>query len=181
MLSNIVAAAGLLVAASFAPLVEAGTTIRASSRPDTYAWTIEWTAGPCRSWPCSFSYHVTAPSFSSPQGPIPLFDATCKGPVDKALTQCQLLTTPKADQPALVVSGNFSTYETSGVGAGLIDITATFFDFESGTYRTLTVVTPKNSTSNKWDVKPDGCPLTYCVLPDNSTTTMTERAPRRNL
>ncbi|KAI0390638.1 hypothetical protein F5Y17DRAFT_51195 [Xylariaceae sp. FL0594] len=176
MLAQLATTSGLLLAACLAPLAEAkGTTIRPYPRAD-YAWTIKWTAGACPSWPCTFSYEVSAPSYTSPQGNIPLFDATCEGTVDQPLSECTLLSPQQqADANALVVSGNFSTYETSGVGAGLVDVTATFYDQMSGTYKTLTAVTPKSPT-NTWQVTPSGCPVTYCTVPQNAT-----RSARRKI
>ncbi|KAI3322692.1 hypothetical protein HD806DRAFT_111129 [Xylariaceae sp. AK1471] len=171
MLSQIVAISGLLTATWFAPLVGArgATTVRLSPRVDDYVWTVTWT-GPktCPSWPCTYSYEVSAPSYSSAQGSIPLFDASCQGTVDKPLTTCSLLS-----GAPLAVSGNFSTFETSGVGNGLIDITATWADQASGVNTILTAVTPmqaNNTNHGTWSVQPDGCPVTACA-----TTRMRQR------
>ncbi|RWA05188.1 hypothetical protein EKO27_g9919 [Xylaria grammica] len=167
MLSQIATISGLLVASSFAPSVEAKkmAPVRLSSRADDYAWTVKWT-GPskCTSWPCGYSYEVSGPAYTAAEGSIPLFDATCVGTVDQPLAACSVPTTQGSSVTA-TVSGNFSTFETSGVGSGLIDITATWFDQASGTNRTLTAVTPmQGSTTNQntWTVQPSGCPVTDC-------------------
>ncbi|KAJ3557684.1 hypothetical protein NPX13_g9878 [Xylaria arbuscula] len=122
---------GLLAAVSlFAPSVEAKkmTAVRFVTRADDYLWTVQWT-GPtkCTSWPCGYSYRVTGPTYTAAEGSIPFFNATCVGTVDKPLQACTL----QPGSAAAAVSGNFSTYETSGVGSGLIDVTATWIDMTS--------------------------------------------------
>ncbi|KAI1345792.1 hypothetical protein F5Y01DRAFT_45599 [Xylaria sp. FL0043] len=166
MISQIATISSLLAASLFAPAVgaEKMTAVRISSRADDYVWTVQWT-GPskCTSWPCGYSYTVSGPTYTAAGGSIPLFSATCVGTVDQPLKTCTLLSTQAA--PATTVSGNFSTYETSGVGSGLIDITATWLDQASGSNRTLTGVTPMQASTanqNTWTVQPEGCPLTEC-------------------
>ncbi|KAI0903269.1 hypothetical protein F4824DRAFT_453908 [Ustulina deusta] len=167
MLSKIATVSGLLAASLFAPSVEAKrmSPVRILPRADDYIWTLQWT-GPktCTSWPCGYSYTVSGPTYATAGGPIPLLDATCVGTVDQPLKACTLLSTPPGFAAA-TVSGNFSTYETSGVGSGLIDITATWLDQASGTTRTLTGVTPMQASTtnqNTWTVEPEGCPVTEC-------------------
>ncbi|KAF2972478.1 hypothetical protein GQX73_g1115 [Xylaria multiplex] len=167
MFSQVATISGLLAALLFTPSVEARrlAPVRLSSRADDYVWTVKWT-GPskCTSWPCGYSYEVSGPTHTAAEGSIPLFDATCVGTVDQPLAACSIPTT-QAGSISAAVSGNFSTFETSGVGSGLIDITATWFDQASGTNRTLTATTPMQaSTANKntWTVQPKGCPVTDC-------------------
>jgi hypothetical protein len=69
------------------------------------------------------AYEVVASSYSSVQGLVPSFDVSCQGVVDQPLTTCNLISSQ-----GVTVLGNFSTYETSGVGSGLIDITASWID-----------------------------------------------------
>ncbi|KAI0409954.1 hypothetical protein F4802DRAFT_542794 [Xylaria palmicola] len=178
MFSRILTISGLLVASLLTPC-EAKTmsAIRFSTRADGYIWTVTWT-GPktCTSWPCSYSYEVSAPAYTAAGGSIPFFDATCQGTVDQLLASCSLLSTQAAGAAPVTVSGNFSTFETSGVGSGLIDITASWLDQASGMGRTLTGVTPLQATAtnhNTWTVQPQGCPLTDCAAA-NAT-----RSPRR--
>ncbi|KAI0426044.1 hypothetical protein F5Y09DRAFT_346083 [Xylaria sp. FL1042] len=167
MISQIATISSLLAASLFAPIVgaERMTAVRILPLADDYVWTVQWT-GPskCTSWPCGYSYTVSAPTYTGAEGSIPLFDATCVGTVDQPLKTCTLLST-RAGSAAATVSGNFSTYETSGVGSGLIDITATWIDEASGASRTLTGVTPMQASTanqNTWTVQPEGCPLTEC-------------------
>ncbi|KAI0975456.1 hypothetical protein F4678DRAFT_420327 [Xylaria arbuscula] len=168
MLSHITPLSALLAASLFAFSVQAETTapMRIATRADDYLWTVQWT-GPsiCTSWPCGYSYTVSAPTYTTTSGSIiPSFGATCVGTVDQPLKTCTLLSSAQQQQSASsVVSGNFSTYETSGVGNGLIDITAKWVDQASGANRTLTGVTPLQATTanqNTWTVQPEGSPLT---------------------
>ncbi|KAJ8107791.1 hypothetical protein ONZ43_g6627 [Nemania bipapillata] len=125
MLSSIPMISGLLAASCFASSVGAERTgpVRLSTRTNEYLWTVKWT-GPsiCTSWPCGYSYEVSGPTYTAETGSVPLIDATCVGTVDQPLTACTL------GSALVTVSGNFSTFETSGVGNGLIDITATWVD-----------------------------------------------------
>ncbi|KAI0108922.1 hypothetical protein GGR51DRAFT_513584 [Nemania sp. FL0031] len=163
MLSQVVTLSSLLAASWFASSVGAERTgpIRLLSRADDYVWTVTWT-GPkiCTSWPCGYSYEVSGPTYAAASGSIPSIDATCVGTVDQPLAACSLLSA-QAGAAALTVSGNFSTYETSGVGSGLIDITASWVDQASGATRKLTGVTPMQGTT--WTVEPSGCPLSDCA------------------
>ncbi|KAI1187619.1 hypothetical protein F5B17DRAFT_314120 [Nemania serpens] len=170
MLSRIAIVSSLLAASLFASSAEAERTamapIRLLPRTDDYIWTITWT-GPnvCTSWPCGYSYTVSAPTYTAAAGSIPPIDTSCKGTVDQPLVACSLLSTPVGAAP-VAISGNFSTYETSGVGNGLIDITATWLDQASGASRTLKGVTPMQASSanhNTWTVQPSGCPLSDCA------------------
>ncbi|KAI1163161.1 hypothetical protein F5B18DRAFT_327875 [Nemania serpens] len=170
MLSRIATISSLLAAAWFAFPVEAESTamapIRLLPRADDYIWSITWT-GPktCTSWPCGYSYTVSAPTYTAAAGSVPSIDASCKGTVDQPLVACSLLSTQAGAAP-VAISGNFSTYETSGVGNGLIDITATWLDQASGASRTLKGVTPMQASSanhNTWTVQPEGCPLSDCA------------------
>ncbi|KAI0466131.1 hypothetical protein F4859DRAFT_332959 [Xylaria cf. heliscus] len=169
MLSQIVTFSGLLAVSWFTPSVEAQrmAPVRLSPRATDYVWTVTWT-GPkvCTSWPCSYSYEVSGPAHDAVAGSVPLFDATCQGTVDQPLQTCSLASTQAADAAPITVSGNFSTYETSGVGNGLIDIKATWVDQASGAIRTLTGVTPLQASTeniNTWTVDPEGCPVTDCT------------------
>ncbi|TRX91396.1 hypothetical protein FHL15_007620 [Xylaria flabelliformis] len=152
MFSQIVTFSGLLAATWFTSSAEAQklSPVRLSSRANDYTWTITWT-GP--------TYEVSAPTHDAAGGSVPLIDATCQGTVDQPLQSCSLLSTTASP---ITVVGNFSTYETSGVGNGLIDIKATWFDQAS----TLTGVTPLQATTanhNTWTVDPEGCPVTDCA------------------
>jgi hypothetical protein len=165
MLSQIATIACLLAASLLTSPAEARriAPIRFSRRADEYLWTVTWT-GPktCTSYPCSYSYEVSAPTYGS----VPAFDATCEGTVDQPLQICSVLTTGAAVAAATTVSGNFSTFETSGVGSGLIDISVTWFDQAFGANRTLTGVTPMQASSanhNTWTLNPRGCPVTDCA------------------
>ncbi|KAI0198595.1 hypothetical protein F4808DRAFT_257700 [Astrocystis sublimbata] len=170
---------GFLVALCFTASVDAqvSSPVRLSPRADNYVWTVTWT-GPkkCTSWPCAYSYKVSAPSYTTDKGLVPIFDATCVGTVDQQLKTCSLSTTQAdADTFPVTVSGNFSTYQTSGVGSGLIDIKATWFDQESGANRTLQGTTPMQANTanlNTWMVDPEGCPITHC---DGANATRTVR------
>ncbi|KAJ2992919.1 hypothetical protein NUW58_g2009 [Xylaria curta] len=168
MLYQIATFSSLLAASWFTASVEAKslTPVRLSSRASDYIWTITWT-GPskCTSWPCSYSYQVSAPTHTTTQGSIPFFDASCEGIVDQPLQACSLLSVEGADS-TLAVSGNFSTFETSGVGSGLIDIAVEWFDQTPRLNRTLTGVTPMQASTanhNTWTVDPAGCPVTDCA------------------
>ncbi|KAI1748387.1 hypothetical protein F4782DRAFT_361127 [Xylaria castorea] len=179
MFSQIVTFSGLLAATWFTSSVEAKrmSPVRLSSRASDYVWTVTWT-GPsvCTSYPCGYSYEVSAPTYAAAGGSIPLIDASCRGTVDQPLQTCSLPSTQAAVTFSMTVSGNFSTYETSGVGNGLIDIKATWFDQASGTNRTLSGVTPLQATTanhNTWTVEPEGCPVTDCAA------TSATRAVRR--
>ncbi|KAI1737693.1 hypothetical protein F4680DRAFT_427624 [Xylaria scruposa] len=176
MFSQIVTVSGLLAATWFTSSAQAQrmSPVRLSARADDYTWTITWT-GPsvCTSWPCSYSYEISGPTHDAAGGSIPLIDASCQGTVDQPLQACSLLSTGASP---ITVVGNFSTYETSGVGNGLIDIEATWLDQASGTERTLTGVTPLQATAanqNTWTVDPEGCPVTDCAA------TSATRAVRR--
>ncbi|KAI0457377.1 hypothetical protein F5B21DRAFT_92983 [Xylaria acuta] len=169
MIPQVVTFSGILAASWFAPSAEAQrmSPVRLSPRANDYVWTVTWT-GPkvCTSWPCGYSYGVSAPTHAAAEGSVPLFNATCQGTVDQPLQTCSLISTQAADAAPITVSGNFSTFETSGVGSGLIDIKATWFDQASGTDRTLTGVTPMQATTanhNTWTVDPEGCPVTDCA------------------
>ncbi|KAI1114490.1 hypothetical protein F5Y14DRAFT_451031 [Nemania sp. NC0429] len=170
MLSRIATVWSLLVASWFAASAQAERTamapVRLLPRADDYIWSITWT-GPktCTSWPCGYSYTVSAPAYTAAAGSVPSIDASCKGTVDQPLVACALPAT-QASAASVAISGNFSTYETSGVGNGLIDITATWIDQASGTSRTLKGVTPLQANSanhNTWTVQPEGCPLSDCA------------------
>ncbi|TGJ84520.1 hypothetical protein E0Z10_g4248 [Xylaria hypoxylon] len=148
--------------------------VRLSSRADDYVWTVKWTGlKTCTSWPCGYSYEISGPTYTAAEGPIPSISAACVGTVDQPLTACSV-PTAQAGAVLATVSGNFSTFETSGVGSGLIDITAKWFDQASGTNRTLTAVTPMQASTanqNTWTVQPVGCPVTDCVVV-NATRTL---------
>ncbi|KAI1419868.1 hypothetical protein F5Y12DRAFT_186440 [Xylaria sp. FL1777] len=176
MLSQIATTSAFLAALLLAPSVgaERMTIVRMAPRADDYLWTVEWT-GPskCTAWPCGYSYTVSGPTYTATEGSIPFIDATCVGTVDQPLKTCTLLST-QAGSAQATISGNFSTFETSGVGSGLIDITATWVDQASGLSRTLTGVTPMQaSTANKntWTLQPEGCPVTECDAA-NATRTL---------
>ncbi|KAI1131815.1 hypothetical protein F5Y10DRAFT_35552 [Nemania abortiva] len=169
MLSQVAAISSLLAASWFASSVGAERTgpVRLSPRADDYVWTVTWT-GPkiCTSWPCGYSYDISGPTYTAAAGAIPSIDATCVGTVDQPLAACSLHSM-QAGSAAMTVSGNFSTYETSGVGNGLIDITATWLDQASGATRKLTGVTPLQATAannNTWTVQPNGCPVSDCAV-----------------
>ncbi|KAI1297069.1 hypothetical protein F5Y03DRAFT_369949 [Xylaria venustula] len=167
MLSQIPTLSTLLAASLFASSVHAERTapMRIATRADDYLWTVKWT-GPsiCTSWPCGYSYTVSAPTYTTTSGSvIPSFGATCVGTVDQPLKTCTSLSSAQQSTSSSVVAGNFSTYETSGVGNGLIDITATWVDQSSGANQTLTGVTPLQATTanqNTWTLQPEGSPLT---------------------
>ncbi|KAI0441984.1 hypothetical protein F4803DRAFT_388912 [Xylaria telfairii] len=169
MLSQAITFSALVAASWFTSSVEAQrmNPVRLAPRANDYVWTVTWTgAKVCTSWPCGYSYQVSGPLLAAAEGEVPLFDATCQGTVDQPLQTCSLLSTQAADAASFTVSGNFSTYETSGVGSGLIDIQATWIDQASGTSRTLVGVTPMQATTanaNKWTVSPEGCPVTACA------------------
>ncbi|RYC55856.1 hypothetical protein CHU98_g10349 [Xylaria longipes] len=165
MISQIVTFSGLLAASWFASSVEAQrmSPVRLSPRANDYAWTVTWTApNVCTSWPCGYSYEVSAPTHAVAEGSVPFFDAACQGTVDQTPKTCSLLSTQAAGTAPITVTGNFSTFETSGVGSGLIDIKVTWFDQAS----TLTGVTPLQASTanhNTWTVDPEGCPVTHCA------------------
>ncbi|KAI0876910.1 hypothetical protein GGS24DRAFT_449415 [Hypoxylon argillaceum] len=167
MLSRIATLSGLLAVSWFTSVgAERTGPVRISSRADDYLWTVKWT-GPsiCTSWPCGYSYEVSGPTYTAEAGAIPFIDATCVGIVDQPLVACTLFSA-QASSAVMTVSGNFSTYETSGVGNGLIDITATWQDQATGKARTLTGVTPLQATAanqNTWTVEPEGCPVSNCA------------------
>ncbi|KAK5630583.1 hypothetical protein RRF57_006298 [Xylaria bambusicola] len=168
------------------------TAVRFETRANDYLWTVQWT-GPtkCTSWPCGYckyftlrpppaeilisphvcelevanisrkAYRLSGPAYTAAEGSVPFFNATCTGTVDQPLRACTLL----PGSVATAVSGNFSTFETSGVGSGLIDVTATYIDPASGSNRTLTAVTPMQANAanqNAWMVEPQGCPVSAC-------------------
>ncbi|KAI0513030.1 hypothetical protein F5B22DRAFT_283957 [Xylaria bambusicola] len=166
MLSQLATLSGLLAVVSlFTPSVEAAkkmTAVRFETRANDYLWTVQWT-GPtkCTSWPCGYSYRVSGPTYTAAEGAVPFFNATCTGTVDKPLQACTL----QPGSAAVAVSGNFSTFETSGVGSGLIDVTARYIDQASFSNRTLTAVTPMQASAanqNTWTVEPQGCPVSAC-------------------
>ncbi|GAP85431.1 hypothetical protein SAMD00023353_1000770 [Rosellinia necatrix] len=174
MFSRIATVSCLLIASWLTSSVEGRkmAPIRLVPRADDYVWTIKWT-GPrtCTSWPCGYSYEVSAPTYTGSEGSVPSFDAACRGTVDQPLQACTLASGQVAGTVMATVSGNFSTFETSGVGSGLIDIAATWFDQASGTNRTLTGVTPMQASSanqNTWTLTPRGCPVSDC--PGTNTT-----------
>ncbi|KAI1496005.1 hypothetical protein F5X99DRAFT_401701 [Biscogniauxia marginata] len=172
---------------SFAALVRVlaiagvATASNLAVRADEYTWKLTWT-GPetCPEVPCPYSYEVSGPRYSSPEGSIPSFTATCEGTVDEPLKACELGTHEGASEPA--ISGNFSTYETSGVGPGQIIITATWFEEKYNEDLTLTGVSPMQASEENqgtWDLYPGGCPLTDCPGTSTSSTNATAPTPRR--
>ncbi|KAI8629633.1 hypothetical protein F5Y19DRAFT_72475 [Xylariaceae sp. FL1651] len=184
MLTHLVTIPGLLAVVGFVRLVGAvDTTVHISPRAGDYVWTLTWTAPrSCPSWPCTYSYEVSAPSYSSAEGSIPPFDASCQGTVDQPLKACTLLSNQGDSAAAAAISGNFSTYETSGVGSGLITIIATWLDQTSGTTRKVTGVTPmqaSDANNNTWDVYPEGSPITDTA--PNATATRSRRRVLREV
>ncbi|KAH9887493.1 hypothetical protein F4778DRAFT_429477 [Xylariomycetidae sp. FL2044] len=128
---------------------------------DEYAWTFKWTVTKgCSSWPCPYSYDVSGPAYANSKGAVPSFATSCAGDVDKPLKACN--NTPDA---AMALSGNFSTYETSGVGSGVVAITARWFSDQYRQNLTLSVSTPLESQADPWSMHPSGCPLTDCPAP----------------
>ncbi|KAI1170671.1 hypothetical protein F4777DRAFT_102933 [Nemania sp. FL0916] len=155
MLSRIAAISGLLAASWFGSSVNAERLAPARRVPpaDKYVWTVTWT-GPktCPSWPCSFSYIVVAPAYNATSNSIPPFEAECGGTVDLPLQPCY------STQGWVKIEGNFSTFETSGVGSGLIDIHARWGDRDSHLPRELVGITPMQASSannNTWTVHPE--------------------------
>ncbi|KAI1079020.1 hypothetical protein F5B20DRAFT_545863 [Whalleya microplaca] len=138
-----------------------------------YVWTFTWTGSQsCPQWPCTYSYNVSGPVYTSATGPIPSFNASCAGTVDQPVQECELsswLSSEGGSKPT--ISGNFSTFETSGVGAGVVAITATWFSEKYSRNLSLTGSSPlqvNDENHGTWDIEPTGCPLTTC-LPTNAT------------
>ncbi|KAI0599919.1 hypothetical protein F4775DRAFT_548893 [Biscogniauxia sp. FL1348] len=159
--------ATLSLALAIAGLSSNSLVVRAA---DEYAWTLTWT-GPktCAKVPCPYSYNVSGPQYTTSTSgsaavAIPSFGGSCAGTVDEGLAWCQLESGASGDDdegPAL--AGNFSTYETSGVGSGQIAVALAWVDEPSGEHFTLTAVTPlqaNEENQNTWEAHPTGCPLT---------------------
>ncbi|KAI1324802.1 hypothetical protein F5Y16DRAFT_288128 [Xylariaceae sp. FL0255] len=144
----------------------------ASATAANYTWTLKWT-GPqvCTSYPCPYSYNVTGSKYIIGARTIPPFRASCKGIVDEPLTDCTL-----ASPDDEVAMGNFSSFETSGVGAGVITFSAEWLDMAtcrvisekkwpnmgSGENETIKASTPmKGTTANNetWVIDLGPCPL----------------------
>ncbi|KAI1636489.1 hypothetical protein F4809DRAFT_382194 [Biscogniauxia mediterranea] len=129
---------------------------------ESYAWTFTWT-GPktCDEVPCLYSYNVSGPRYTTTttSTTIPSFGGSCAGTVDEPLARCE--SGSGSGGPAL--AGNFSSYETSGVGAGQIVVALAWVNEQSGAHLTLTGVTPLQASAenhNTWEAYPTGCPLT---------------------
>ncbi|KAH9996186.1 hypothetical protein F4779DRAFT_187806 [Xylariaceae sp. FL0662B] len=139
---------------------------------DEYAWTFTWTGSQsCPQWPCPYSYDVSGPAYTADAAAIPSFSVSCAGTVDQPVKECEARSPGGSAQPP-VVSGNLSTYETSGVGAGLVAITASWFSVEYNRTLTLTGSSPlqvSDENHGTWDISPTGCPLTGCPVTDATT------------
>ncbi|KAI0126755.1 hypothetical protein BJ170DRAFT_417738 [Xylariales sp. AK1849] len=161
---------GTVVSALFA-LVEVSVaewparSWRLQPRNSTYTWAIAWRESTCSSWPCKYLYDVEGPQYvSQSAGVIPYFLATCLGTVDKPLVECQSAepnpsTVAASGKPQVL--GNFSTYETSGVGAGVITVTFMFQSTEVNGSITLTASTPLQT--GNWTVSPSGLPDSMAI------------------
>ncbi|CAJ2499855.1 Uu.00g027080.m01.CDS01 [Anthostomella pinea] len=155
------------IAAAFAFTFAVVTASAIPARAADYAWTFAFTgAKTCPGWPCQYSYNLTAPLYSSSTASIPAFAASCAGTIDQPLQACQLLAfsaAPGSRSEMRAVAGNFSSYETSGDGRGVLAVTATWFDDVQNKSLTITGVTPVEANDGStWDVQPTGCPLTAC-------------------
>ncbi|KAI1252109.1 hypothetical protein MGN70_006681 [Eutypa lata] len=119
------------------------------------------------------TYELSGPQYSDTNGSIPAFRASCTGTVDQPLKACNLSEVAGAGAGAgaaavgeggtspssPLVSGNFSTYETSGVGPGLVAIVMTWFSDEYSRNLTLTGSTPlqvNEENNGTWDIYPGG-------------------------
>ncbi|KAI5920743.1 hypothetical protein F4810DRAFT_405755 [Camillea tinctor] len=172
-----VAVPGLASALALASL--AGATHH-SAADAGYAWTFTWT-GPktCDKVPCSYSYDVSGPRYTAPGNvEIPPFSTSCSGSVDEALAWCGADAETSSGEPA--VAGNFSTYETSGVGAGEISVAVSWVDGGSTKYFTLTAATPLQASAGTWTAYPTGCPLASGCVEDEVAANGTSTRRRRH-
>ncbi|KAI1490474.1 hypothetical protein F5X96DRAFT_669670 [Biscogniauxia mediterranea] len=167
-----------VLALALAGLSNNGLTVRADSNDEHYAWTFTWT-GPktCDAVPCPYSktaklsnnnpaYNVSGPGYTvtttttTTTTTIPSFAGSCAGTVDEPLARCEVGSGSGSGSGDL--AGNFSSYETSGVGAGQIVVALAWVDEQSGAHLTLTGVTPLQASAenhNTWEAYPTGCPL----------------------